>query len=407
MSMTMPDLTKARWDDASMGSLPEDPRLAEWARHLEGLQWAGGIFDAEWSLQWVSSELRAFLGNVSDDEIGVGRHALEAFTRDIWLKVVHPDSQLQMFFELAPPMLGDYIARGGDARDVLPEQFLPLLDQVEPGPIPDVLSGSFRYVHPTAGRELPDYGVNVLFVPIRDEGGSYIGCLMVSFMAVRPNLLTLLARGDEQMYERMARLVDPRSRQAALLFCDLHHSGRLSRRMPSASYFKLIRELWTRIDSVVADETGIVGKHAGDGASAYFLVDDLGSPSRTAAAAIRAARRIHELSEDVFREITGSDCLMKVGLHWGANLYMGQLVPGSRLDVTALGDEVNETARLEEIAGVGETVVSKQLLEHLSEDDAALVGVDIEKLTYTLVSEWDGASEKAVRDAGGLAATTL
>ena len=407
MSTTMSEFAGAQWDDAVMGNLPEDPRLAEWARHIERLQWPGGVFDADWSLRWVSSELRAFLGNVSDEEIGVGRHAVEAFTQDIWLKIIHPDSQLQMFFEVAPPMLGDYAARGGDVRKVLPEQFLPLLDQVDPTPIPDVLSGSFRYVDPTADRELPDYGVNVLFVPIRGESGSYVGCLMVSIMAVRPNLMTLLARGDEEMYERMARLVDPRSRRAAILFCDLHHSGRLSRRLPSAAYFKLIRELWTKIDAVVADETGIVGKHAGDGASAYFLEDDLGSPSQAAAAAIRAARRIHELSEDVFRESTGSDCLMKIGVHWGGNLYMGQLVPGSRLDVTALGDEVNETARLEEIAGVGETVVSKQLLEQLSDDDAAFVGVDIEKVTYTLVSEWEGASEKALRDAGGVAATTL
>ena len=391
-----------------MGNLPADERLAEWARHLEGLQWAGGVFDADWKLQWISPELRDFLGDAGDDEVGIGRHALEAFSQDIWLRIIHPDSQVRMFFEIAPFVLGDYAERGLDARDVVPEQFLPLLEQVDPTTeIPDVLSSSFRYVDPRTKEGLPDYGVNVLFTAVRDRNGEFAGCLMVSFMAVRPNLITLLARGKEQMYERMARLIEPRARQAAVLFCDLHSSGRLSRRLPSVAYFKLIRELWTKIDDVVAEETGIVGKHAGDGASAFFLVDDLGTPSAAAAAAIRAARRIHELSEEVFQEITASQCQMKIGLHWGGSLYMGQLIPGSRLDVTALGDEVNETSRLEDIADVGETVVSKQLLEQLSEDDAAAVGLDLEKVTYRLVSEWEGASEKAVRDAGGVAATTL
>lgn len=399
--------SRARWDDFLMGNLPADERLADWARHIEGLRWPGGVFDAEWTLQWISPELRAFLGDLSDEEIGIGRHALEAFTQDIWLKIIHPDSQMRMFSELAPIVIGHYRKEHRDPRDVLPERFAELLDQVEPAPLRDVASGSFLYIDPEKSVELSDYGVNVLFVNLRDEQGEFAGCLMVSVMAVRPNLMTLLARGNEQMYERMARLIEPRARQAAILFCDLHSSGRLSRRLPSVAYFRLIRELWTKIDEVVADETGIVGKHAGDGASAYFLVDDLRTPSAAAAAAIRAARRIHELSEDVFQAITGSECQMKIGLHWGGSLYMGQLIPGSRLDVTALGDEVNETARLEDVADVGETVVSKQLLEQLTEDDAAAVGIDLEKVTYQLLAEWEGASEKVVRDAGGVAATTL
>ena len=391
-----------------MGNLPADERLAEWARHIEGLQWAGGVFSADWTLEWISPELRAFLGDPSDDEIGIGLHALEAFTKDTWLAIIHPDSQMQIFSELAPFVLADYTERGRDPRGVLPEPFVPLIDQIElPVEIPDVLSSSFRYVDPRTTTELPDYGVNVLFTVLRNEDGTRAGCHMVSFMAVRPNLLTLLARGNEQMYERMARLVEPRSRQAAILFCDLQASGRLSRRLSSVAYFRLIRELWTKIDSVVAEERGIVGKHAGDGASAFFLVDDLGTSSGAAAAAIRSARRIHELSENVFQEITGSECQMKVGLHWGGSLYMGQLVPGGRLDVTALGDEVNETARLEDSAGVGDTLASKQLLEQLTEDDAASVGIDLEKLVYTPLAEWEGASEKAVRDAGGVAVTAI
>ncbi len=177
--------------------------------------------------------------------------------------------------------------------------------------------------------------------------------------------------------------------------------------MSSVAYFKLVRRLWMGIDHIVAQETGIIGKHAGDGASAFFLVDDLGAPSAAAAAAIRAARRMHEIGEEVFAEVLDSECMMRIGIHWGGSLFMGQLVPGGRLDVTALGDEVNEAARVEETAEAGQTLVTKQLLERLTPEDAAKLGVDLEKITYQTVAEHPEASEKAVRDAGGIPVTSV
>lgn len=354
---------------------------------------------------WASSEMKEFIGEDDGEELGYGKHIAEAFLSDVWLRTVHPDSQVALFNQLAPYLLHDFARRGRDPKDILPEGFLPLLEGVEPVDPPAMDSMSFAYVDPNSDEDLPDYHVNGLILRLNDGNGALIGWLCVFFMDIRPNLLVLLARGDEQMYERMAKLVEPGPRQAAILFCDLHSSGRLSRQLPSAAYFKLVRRLWRGIDAAVAEHTGIVGKHAGDGASAFFLVDDLGSPSAAAAGAMRAAARVHEISQGVFEDALESDCLMKVGLHWGGSLYMGQLVPGGRLDVTALGDEVNEAARIQETAGAGETLASKQLVEQLSPDDAASLGVDVEKLSYRPLAEVDGAQEKAVRDAGGLAVT--
>jgi class 3 adenylate cyclase len=354
---------------------------------------------------WASSEMKEFIGEEDGERLGYGKHIAEAFLSDVWLRTVHPDSQVELFNQLAPYLLFDFARRGRDPKEILPEGFVPLLEGVEPCDPPAMDSVSFAYVNPTSDEELPDYRVNGLILRLNDEGGELIGWVCLFFMDIRPNLLVLLARGDEQMYERMAKLVNPGPRQAAIMFCDLHSSGRLSRQLPSAAYFKLVRRLWRGIDAAVAEHTGIVGKHAGDGASAFFLVDDLGSPSAAVAAAVRAAARVHETSHGVFDDTLESDCLMKVGLHWGGSLYMGQLVPGGRLDVTALGDEVNEAARIQETAGAGETLASKQLVEQLTADDAAAIGVDVEKLSYRPLSEIDGAPEKAVRDAGGLAVT--
>ncbi len=384
-----------------------EERLSEWATHLERLQWSAMILDSDWRLSWVSSQLKEFVKAEDDDELGYGEHIAAAFIRDRWLRTVHPGSQIKMFLDLAPFMLSDLERRGMDPLRFMPEQFLPLLEQIEPMEAPYVWSTSFMYVNPEEDPDLPEYRVDCCFLRIHSSDGTFLGWLILYFMGVQPNLLALLARGDERMYERMARLVEPAPRQAAIMFCDLHRSGPLSRQLPSSTYFKLVRRLWTGIDAAVADEAGIIGKHAGDGASAFFLVEDSGSPSGAAAAAVRAARRVHEVSEEVFRDILDTGCMMKVGIHWGGSLYMGQLVPGGRLDVTALGDEVNEAARLQEAAPHGNTLASKQLLEQLTMKDAGALGVDVDTLLYKMLAELPDVPEKAVRDAGTLPVTAV
>jgi class 3 adenylate cyclase len=86
---------------------------------------------------------------------------------------------------------------------------------------------------------------------------------------------------------------------------------------------------------------------------------------------------------------------------------MGQLVTGGRLEVTALGDEVNEGARIQESAHDGTILASKALVERLSSEEAERLGIDRDRLLYRTVAELPGASEKALRDAGGLPVTAL
>jgi class 3 adenylate cyclase len=92
-----------------------------------------------------------------------------------------------------------------------------------------------------------------------------------------------------------------------------------------------------------------------------------------------------------------------VGEHWGGTLYMGQVVTGGRLEVTALGDEVNECARIEQTAAGGALLASKALVERLSAADAAAIGVDPPNMAYRALADLDGADAKAIRDAGLIA----
>ncbi|HEV2755976.1 MAG TPA: adenylate/guanylate cyclase domain-containing protein [Actinomycetota bacterium] len=389
-----------------MTAPPLDPELAHWASLLEELRWAGFLLDADFRLVWASPDVRRFLGSPTDEEMGYGLHVLAAFAQDAWRRSATPESRRRLTQDLAAVVLADAAARGVDVEYV-PDRLTPLLEGIEPRPFTRPFASSFEYVEPRGEGDLPVMRVNVLVMPLRDGDGDFVGAFALGYMSVRPGLVALLARGDEAMYEGMAKLVEPSSREVAILFCDLGGSTDLARTLPSAQYFRLIRSLWTEIDALVARNRGIVGKHAGDGATAFFLVDDLGSASEAAAAAIRTARGIHERSHDVFGDAPDASCLMRVGLHWGRSLYIGQLVPGGRLDVTALGDAVNECARIQECAEPRQTLASKELLERLSDHDAAAIGLDVVEVRYRTVSELSGASAKARAAAGAIPVTVL
>jgi class 3 adenylate cyclase len=242
---------------------------------------------------------------------------------------------------------------------------------------------------------------NLLHIRLHDAGGRFIGTLLLAIQDVPQSLASRLSRGDIEMYRRMDRLRDPGRRATAILFADLEASGELARRLSSRAYFELIRALTDLIDKAVVEHRGIIGKHAGDGASALFLAEDAGGDSAAARSAIEAARKIRAgaaaLKEGVH---------VNVAVHWGATLMVGQVSTRGRLEVTALGDEMNEAARIENAAHGGVVLASKDTIERLAATDAQSLAVDPDALAYRTVAELT-ADEKAIRDAGSIAVAEL
>jgi class 3 adenylate cyclase len=245
-----------------------------------------------------------------------------------------------------------------------------------------------------------------------------MGAVLIYAPLLPARVLALVSEGDEAMFTRMADLSAPAQRPAAVVFADIDGSGPLSRRLPTPVYFELIRGITSAFDALVAQYGGIVGKHAGDGASAYFLAEGHGTDAAAATAALRLVQALPEAVEDVVAdlaetgvEMSRADCRLNVGAHWGADLFIGQIVTGGRLEVTALGDEVNECARIEQVATGGQRLVSKTLVERLDDDAAAGLGLRPRSMTYRMLADltrdggWDGG--KAERDAGSLAVHDL
>ncbi len=216
---------------------------------------------------------------------------------------------------------------------------------------------------------------------------------------------SLATMGDLRHFELMQRVSRAARRPAAILFADLEGSSPLSRRLSTASYFALGRRLVAAADRCIIDAGGLVGRHVGDGVVAFFLAESAGSESAAARACITAARTLREAVSDVAArsDLQPEDVTLRFGLHWGSTLYVGNITTAGRSEVTALGDEVNEAARVEACASGGLALASKALIERLEPDDAAALGLDPDHVTYTPLADLSTATEKARRDAPAIA----
>ncbi len=378
-------------------------RLEEIFEQVDALDWAAQFADPELRLAWVSRELREVLGTDDPDLLGYGRHVVEVYLSDLWQRTITHESAVDSFARELPFYM--WATAGGKqaVREMFEPQWREAVDKFEPAEPPPIWAGYMRYVQ----GDLPPVRVHHLTSRVYESDGELLGYLRVYGPGLRAGLATLVARGSVEMFERMARLTQPGRRRAAILFADLQSSSALSRRLSSAAYFSLLGRLFTAIDELIVQKGGIVGKHAGDGATAFFLADDLGSDAAAARTAIETALKIREIADRVADETDGlvrdGECLFNVGVHWGGALYMGQLVTGGRIEVTALGDEVNEAARVQESAKEGHVLATKSLVERLSDDDAYSLALPADRIIYTPIAELPDASDKARRDAGGLA----
>jgi class 3 adenylate cyclase len=86
---------------------------------------------------------------------------------------------------------------------------------------------------------------------------------------------------------------------------------------------------------------------------------------------------------------------------------MGNIITTARSEVTALGDEVNETARIEACATGGRILASKALVERLNDADAEALEIDLDNVSYTQLVDLPAATDKARRDAPTIAVCEL
>ena len=385
--------------------LPADPALAEVARALEERGFAAEIWDAGWRLVYLSSEHRTLVsaGRRFAEVPGIGEHILSpamVAAREQWPTGPTEES----YRDAARAWLGFVVGTTPGGREavraVADPSFAPMIDEAKPKTPPSAWAFG---VDVKFGSET--IGNDGLIVSVRAEDGQRAGYVVMAKPAVRAAVLGMLALGDVRLFERMSALLEPMRRPAAILFADLEASSALARRLPTPAYFALIRRLALRADRAVVERGGIVGKHVGDGVTAFFLLDEDRSESDAASACIAAMRAIREAARAaaIRSSLSPADVVIRFGLHWGATLYVGRLMTSGRAEVTALGDEVNEAARIEACATGGRSLASKALIERLDKPSATALGIDPQGVSYTPLAALPTAVEKARRDAPAIA----
>jgi class 3 adenylate cyclase len=386
---------------------PVDPALATVARTLEEHSFAGEIWDAEWRLAYFTSEYLKLSSAGRDAETLLGEHFVSqkmVAARDSW-----PTSAVAGSLRESLRGWGGYVVAttpGGrdHLRAIADPLYATVFDEVTPEPPPAAWGTrvDIRFGNQTIGND-------VLLMRVHGLDGKLAGFVAILKPEVRAAVLGMLALGDARVFERMSGIVQPARRPAAVLFADIESSTPLARRLSTPAYFALVRRLAVRADRAVVESGGIVGKHVGDGVTAFFLAEEAGSESAAARACIEAMRGIRDAAR-IAAERSGldpADVTMRFGMHWGATLYVGRLMTSGRAEVTALGDEVNEAARIEACATGGRALASKALIERLEAPDAADLGMDLEHISYTSLGELPTATDKARRDAPAIAVCEL
>jgi len=132
-----------------------------------------------------------------------------------------------------------------------------------------------------------------------------------------------------------------------------------------------------------------------------FWPKTAGSESAAARNCITAARGLRAAVDGVAdrTDLQPEDLVLRFGLHWGSTLHIGNITTGARSEVTALGNEVNEAARIEACATAGLVLASKDLIDRLGPDDADALDLRPNQLTYTALTDLATATDKARRDA--------
>jgi len=385
--------------------LPEDPVLAEVAVAVRDTEDYGSIVDPSWRRVYSSDdERKSFAGGGELAATVVGEHLFGpesvAVMSEARFSMTSPEAWRSFFTGLGPLVLRDTPGGAAELRDKVDSSLCDLVDQLSPT---DAAAVGFEF---KARGLVAAQPLHCKAVRIRDERGTlrgtFISTKLLMPMSTQAAMAFELNPGHVQRTFSMGRA---RRRPGAVLFADLESSSALARRLSTASYFALIRRLVRAADQCIVDAGGLVGRHVGDGVVAFFPVESYSTESAAALACLSTARNIRKTIADAAQrsEIPVDDVVVRFGLHWGATLFIGSVTTSARAEVTALGDEANEAARIEACATGGRSLASKQLLERLEPTDAAALGIDPDSLAYTQLSDLATATEKARRDAPAIA----
>jgi len=143
--------------------------------------------------------------------------------------------------------------------------------------------------------------------------------------------------------------------EATMLFADIRGSTPLAETMSSAEFHHLLDRFYTTASNVVFDHDGTVDKFVGDELVAMFF--PLLNGDRHAIQGVEAAKAL--LRATGHADDGGPWVPVGAAVHT-SQVWYGAVGQGTHVELTALGDAVNTTARLASAATAGEILVTTE-----------------------------------------------
>ena len=157
-------------------------------------------------------------------------------------------------------------------------------------------------------------------------------------------------------------------RIVTVLFADVVSFTSLADEHEPEFVVSILNELFTIITEIVFKHGGIIDKFIGDCAMALF-----GAPKKhedDAQRAVRAAEEILrwlEVGNAKWRKQLGRDIELAIGVNTGVAV-VGNVGSEKRMEYTAIGDMVNVAARLERLARPGQILMTREVMDAVSDE---------------------------------------
>jgi adenylate cyclase len=189
----------------------------------------------------------------------------------------------------------------------------------------------------------------------------------------------------------------------SVLMVDIRHFTPLSARLDPSEVVELLQEFRLRIAPIVYRHQGTIDKFIGDAIMIVFglpILPLLKNPDKNAVeCALDIMKEIEAMNPKVFRSGRKERISIGIGVSSG-DVIAGNVDSGDRVEYTVIGDAANMVARLEDMAGDNQILISAATHEKVKESvitnalpARAVQGFHEPIVVYELIANNPAASE--------------
>lgn len=193
-------------------------------------------------------------------------------------------------------------------------------------------------------------------------------------------LRQLLSRRDMVIRTLLSKRL-PVLTDLVVLVADLQESVKICSELPPDEYFELVNKIWATAGDIFRRYYGTYGKHVGDGMVYYFFPQpDSNYIYNAAVCAMDLKQAMARLSKEwQLRKNWLNELYLNTGLNEGQE-WLGTFQTATSIEFVVLGETINHTSRLSDMARYGQVWATKNFMSKLPPEYRDKVQFGIERV---------------------------